>query len=95
MRKRTEEINVRVYATEKNTIRRKARKLGMNTSEYLRTVGLNPRLQPPPAEDLMLAYQKLQRLPTSPELSEISGLLLKAYYGKEDADGSNENLGDS
>ena len=35
MRTRTEEINVRVYKTEKNTIRRKAKKCGMNMSEYL------------------------------------------------------------
>ena len=39
MRNRTEEINVRVYKTEKNTIRRKAKKCGMNMSEYLRTLG--------------------------------------------------------
>ena len=37
MRNRTEEINVRVYKTEKNTIRRKAKKCSMNMSEYLRT----------------------------------------------------------
>lgn len=34
MRNRTEEINVRVFKTEKNLIRRKARKCGMNMSEY-------------------------------------------------------------
>ena len=39
MRNRTEEINVRVFKTEKNLIRRKARKCGMNMSEYLRTLG--------------------------------------------------------
>ena len=30
MRNRTDEINVRVFKTEKNTIRRKAKKCGMN-----------------------------------------------------------------
>lgn len=30
---------MRVYKTEKNTIRRKAKKCGMNMSEYLRTLG--------------------------------------------------------
>lgn len=39
MRNRTEEINVRVFKAEKNLIRRKARKCGMNMSEYLRTLG--------------------------------------------------------
>ena len=38
MRNRTEEINVRVFKTEKNLIRRKARKCGMNMSEY----GISP-----------------------------------------------------
>ena len=36
MRNRTEEINVRVFKTEKNLIRRKARKCGMNLfQDYL------------------------------------------------------------
>ncbi len=33
MRNRTDEINVRVFKTEKNTIRRKAKKCGMNMSD--------------------------------------------------------------
>ena len=39
MRNRTEEINVRVFKTEKNLIRRKARKCGMNMSANLRNLG--------------------------------------------------------
>ena len=48
MRTRTEEINVRVYKTEKNTIRRKAKKCGMNMSEYLRTLGTGAAVREAP-----------------------------------------------
>ena len=55
MRNRTEEINVRVYKTEKNTIRRKAKKCGMNMSEYLRTLGPGTAVKEAPRRELMLA----------------------------------------
>ena len=61
MRTRTEEINVRVYKTEKNTIRRKAKKCGMNMSEYLRTLGTGTAVKEAPRRELMLAYQKISR----------------------------------
>ena len=48
MRNRTEEINVRVYKTEKNTIRRKAKKSGMNMSEYLRSLGTGAAVREAP-----------------------------------------------
>ena len=62
MRNRTEEINVRVFKTEKNLIRRKARKCGMNMSEYLRTLGTDATVKEAPREELMQAYRKLTRL---------------------------------
>ena len=62
MRNRTEEINVRVFKTEKNLIRRKARKCGMNMSEYLRTLGTDTVVREAPKEELMQAYRKLTRL---------------------------------
>ena len=58
MRNRTEEINVRVFKTEKNLIRRKARKCGMNMSEYLRTLGTDTVVREAPKEGLMQAYRK-------------------------------------
>ena len=102
MRTRTEEINVRVYKTEKNTIRRKAKKCGMNMSEYLRTLGTGAAVREAPRRELMLAYQKLTtlhdtvryELAMSEALTEIESLLLRAYHGKEDADGGDEDLGD-
>lgn len=106
MRTRTEEINVRVYKTEKNTIRRKAKKCGMNMSEYLRSLGTGAAVREAPRRELMLAYQKLTRLHDgiryevsmaafSDALTEIEDLLLKAYHGEEDeADGGDEDLGD-
>ena len=50
MRNRTDEINVRVFKTEKNTIRRKAKKCGMNMSEYLRTLGTEAAVKEAPRE---------------------------------------------
>ena len=102
MRNRTEEINVRVYKTEKNTIRRKAKKCGMNMSEYLRT---GTAVKEAPRRELMLAYQKLTTFHDTVRyelamrdfdeaLTEIESLLLRAYHGKEDADGGDEDLGD-
>ena len=106
MRNRTEEINVRVFKTEKNLIRRKARKCGMNMSEYLRTLGTDTVVREAPKEELIQAYRKLTRLHDgiryevsmaafSDALTEIEDLLLQAYHGKEDdAYGGNEDLGD-
>ena len=106
MRNRTEEINVRVFKTEKNLIRRKARKCGMNMSEYLRTLGTNATVKEAPREELIQAYRKLTRLHDgiryevsmaafSDALTEIEDLLMQAYHGKEDdADGGDEDLGD-
>lgn len=51
---------MRVYKTEKNTIRRKAKKCGMNMSEYLRTLGTGAAVREAPRRELMLAYQKLR-----------------------------------
>ena len=107
MRNRTEEINVRVFKTEKNLIRRKARKCGMNMSEYLRTLGTDMVVREAPKEELIQAYRKLTRLhdgiryevsmaPFSDALTEIEALLLQVYHGKEDnADGGDEDLGDT
>lgn len=105
MRTRTEEINVRVYKNEKNAIRRKAKKCGMNMSEYLRTLGTGAAVRETPRRELMLAYQKLTTLHDTVRyelsmrdfdeaLTEIESLLLRAYHGKEDADGGDEDLGD-
>ena len=106
MRNRTEEINVRVFKTEKNLIRRKARKCGMNMSEYLRTLGTDTVVREAPKEELIQAYRKLTRLhdgiryevsmaPFSDALTAIEALLLQVYHGKEDdADGGDEDLGD-
>ena len=106
MRNRTEEINVRVFKTEKNLIRRKARKCGMNMSEYLRTLGTDTVVREAHKEELIQAYRKLTRLHDgiryevsmaafSDALTEIEDLLLRAYHGKEDdTGGGDEDLGD-
>ena len=86
---------MRVYKTEKNTIRRKAKKCGMNMSEYLRSLGTGAAVREAPRRGLMLAYQKLTTLHDTVRyelamrdfdeaLTEIESLLLRAYHGKED-----------
>ncbi|MFR1991523.1 MAG: hypothetical protein ACLS3C_16240 [Oscillospiraceae bacterium] len=58
-----------------------------------------------PRRELMLAYQKLTTLHDTVRyelamrdfdeaLTEIESLLLRAYHGKEDGDGGDEDLGD-
>jgi hypothetical protein len=106
MRKRTDVINVRVYQTEKNLIRRKAKKCGMNLSEYLRTLGTEAAVQTAPSESLRQAYQKLlllhDRIRGDPSMvewsrsfSELETLLLSAYHGREASiHGGDEDLGD-
>ena len=106
MRKRTEEINVRVYPTEKMLLARKARRCGMNLSEYLRTVGSGATVQEAPKEELREAWQTVNGIRDFYEddpdpsavrlcqaLSRVSKLLMTVYYGKEGDDGGNENLG--
>lgn len=58
---------MRVYKTEKNTIRRKAKKCGMNMSEYLRSLGTGAAVREAPHRELMLAYQKLRNQQPSQE----------------------------
>ena len=105
MRNRTEEINVRVPTPPPPPPCRKAKKCGMNMSEYLRTLGTGAVVREAPRRELMLAYQKLTTLHDTVRyelamrdfdeaLTEIESLLLRAYHGKEDADGGDENLGD-
>ena len=106
MRKRTEEINVRVYPTEKKQLVRKARKCGMNLSEYLRTVGKGARVLEAPKEELKEIWQIVHTVqalfegdsemaPLYEDLCHACDLLMTVYYGKEEDGGGNEDLGDT
>ncbi|MBQ5953034.1 MAG: hypothetical protein IJM83_03210 [Firmicutes bacterium] len=105
MRKRTEEINVRVYPTEKMLLARKARKCGMNLSEYLRTVGKGATVHEAPKEELREIWQIVNMVralfegdpemaPLYEDLCHAGDLLMTVYYGKEEDDGGNKDLGD-
>ncbi len=105
MRKRTEEINVRVYPTEKMLLARKAKKGGMNLSEYLRTVGKGAKVLEAPKEELREVWQIVNAVrdlyegdpemaPLYEDLCRAGDLLMTIYYGKEEDDGGNEDLGD-
>ena len=84
---------MRVYKTEKNTIRRKAKKCGMNMSEYLRTLGIGTAVKEAPRRELMLAYSEADALHDTVRyelahedfdeaLTEIESLLLRAITGR-------------
>lgn len=73
-------IAVRVTAKEKEKIQAKARKCGLNTTEYVkqRALGYEPRAVPPDA--LFACLEKLGELAdkaSSPELVEEIGAVLK------------------
>ena len=103
MRKRTEEINVRVYPTEKKNIQRKARKCGLSTSAYLRTLGTGTTVREAPKEDLVDAYQLIGEIREKCEmdpatywishrLGRAARLLLDVLQGKEEEDGGDQDL---
>lgn len=106
MRTRTQEINVRVFPTEKMLLARKARKCGMNLSEYLRTVGKGATVHEAPKEELKEVWQIVTKIRDAydgdpdfwsicKDMDRVSDLLMTIYYGKEETDGSNEDLGDT
>ena len=73
-------IAVRVTAMEKEKIQAKARKCGLNTTEYVkqRALGYEPRTVPPDA--LFACIEKLSELESktnSPELNEEICTVLK------------------
>ena len=100
LRTRTEEINVRVSPAEKRLITRRARHCGMNTSAYLRALGVGqPVRAAPPAEirEVCLQLAKLrEEVKAEPRLAErcdaLSALLLKVCFGEENDDGRHEDL---
>lgn len=108
MRERTSEINIRVYESEKDKIRRIAKKAGMNMSAYIRTVAVGKEIKSAPTEGFMKVYNMVKEVhdplrweilmdgnKLNIQLSEIEKELLSLYHGKEgDALGGDENMGD-
>ena len=101
MRKRTSEINIRVYKTEKETIRRKASKVGMNVSDYIRSVALDKEIKVAPTEKFMEVYQLIKGVHDefrwqvgsenlNQKFEKIEEALLDLYHGK----GGGNNGGD-
>ncbi len=108
MRERTSEINVRVYESEKEKIKRIAKKAGMNMSDYIRTVAVGKEIKSAPTEGFMKVYNMVKEAhdpfrweilmdgnKLNIQLSEIEDALLDLYHGKGGgALGSNKNMGD-
>lgn len=106
MRQRTSEINIRVFKTEKEQIRRKANKAGMTVSDYLRNVALNKEIKTAPTEDFMLVYKLVKEIHDefrwevsygnlNQKFEKIENSLLNLYHGKEgDAFGGDKNMVD-
>ena len=102
MRNRTESINVRVFNSEKSTIRRKAKKVNMSLSEYLRVCALEGTPQPPPQKELAEIYGLLEQTSSKADdpqtvrrLCRLMQNILKFYcFGGVMSDGSHEDLAD-
>ena len=102
MRQRTTEINFRVYKSEKEQIRRKAKKAGMTASDYLRSVALGAELKTAPTEEFISVYQLIKEIHDefrwdigfnglSKKFDTIENMLLNLYHG-EVSDKSNEGV---
>ena len=104
MRERNEQINIRVTRNEKVTIKRKARRCGMATGEYMRNCALDRKIIEMPSEGFKLAYRKigmtkqlLHRYKNLQEeidlLDEAQAILMDIFHGREvDEDGGDEDL---
>ena len=106
MRERKQQINFRVYQTEKDTIHRKAKRCGMTDADYIRNCALGRKIMEMPREGLKTAYLKLNPLIRYLEqydddftkkevvtLKSIQEILLDLYRGKEvTEDGGNQDL---
>ncbi len=106
MRERSTQMNIRVTKTEKETIRRKAKRCGMAVGEYVRNCALDRKVVELPREGLMTAYRKIgsliqyleQYTDTQKELTvlrSVQEILLDIYHGKEVNDiGGDEDMAD-
>ena len=106
MRERTKQINFRVYPTEAEVIKRKARRCGLSISDYVRNCALERKIAELPKEVLGEAYRIIGTVRM--QLSDYGGtekytgplekaqeILLEIYRGKEvNANGGDENMAD-
>ena len=104
MRERNEQLNIRVTKTEKETIKRKARRCGLAAAEYIRNCALDRRIMEMPREGLHLAYRKIGIVRQSLEqfsdtqkevalLKSAQQIIIDLHRGKEvDDGGGNEDL---
>lgn len=94
MRQRTSEINIRVFKTEKEQIRRKANKAGMTMSDYLRNVALNKEIKTAPTDKFMSIYNLVKDIhdefkwevgygDLNQQFDKIENTLLNLYHGKD------------
>lgn len=104
MRERTKQINFRVYPTEAEVIKRKARRCGLSISDYVRNCALERKIAELPKEVLGEAYRIIGAVRM--QLSDYGGtekytgslekaqeILLDIYRGKEvNANGGDEDM---
>ena len=106
MRERKQQINFRVYQTEKDAIHSKAKRCGMTDADYIRSCALDRKVMELPREGLQIAYRKIENLVRKLErykgteeftavLKSVQEILLDLYHGKEvDDDGGDEDMAD-
>lgn len=104
MRERTKQMNFRVYPTEAEVIKRKARRCGLSISDYVRNCALERKIAELPKEVLGEAYRIIGAVRM--QLSDYGGtekytvplekaqeILLDIYRGKDvNANGGDENM---
>ncbi len=106
MRERTKQINFRVYPTEAEVIKRKARRCGLSISDYVRNCALERKIAELPKEMLGEAYRIISavRMQLSDyggtekytvPLEKVQEILLDIYRGNEvKTNGGDEDMAD-
>ena len=106
MRERNKQFSFRLYQSELNKIKAKAKRCGLAVSEYIRNCALDRKVMEMPLEGLRSAYSKtgnvigeLQNYSDSEKeiaiLREVQAILLDLYHGNEvTAIGDNQDMAD-
>ena len=92
-KQRREKMHFRVTAEEKEKIRKKAEKAGLDMTKYMRSAALKRRIYAAPSPYLEKAYKKLKMMlfwmergeqrDLKTELEEILDLLYEAYLNPQ------------
>lgn len=106
MRERNKQFSFRLYQSELNKIKAKAKKCGLAVSEYIRNCALDRKVMEAPTKEFQSVYKiigdvRLELLEYdgtnmyTDKLKTAQDLLLDLYHGKGGKDiGNNQNMAD-